>query len=487
MNKWKRQAERTGIIFAVLCLLLSLAVPAYALTDDDGTAVYEPTTNNIEGWPEKMPIYGQSCVLMDLETGAVLCSLERETMRYPASTTKVMTCLLALENLSLDHVMTMTEVGVALATDGSSNCASVVGEEFTIEDSLKMLMLKSANDIATQLAVEVSGSVEAFADLMNQRAEEIGCTGTHFHNPSGMPDDEHYTTAMDLARIFREAYKNAKFRELIGMQTCTIPPTNKYDSERVYQNHNQMIVEGSEYYYEECKGGKTGFTNAAQRTLVSAAERDGRTLICVTMKTPDKSDYSDQKRLYSYGFDNFSRTEVPGGAVVMPTGMDVSPFISLGENVSSGDTSPDPQGLYRVTTYENGDKINIKYIYSDLPVGSGTVDKPVEEESAAESVVESVIGADALGSGTGTGSGSGVVSGKRGGKGKILVIAILAAVAAAAIGYAGLMYKKKLDRERRILEERRAARRRETRARMSESDAKSNTADAADRKNRTEE
>ena len=452
-----RRSLNLILIIAVLAAMLAANFrPVFAMTDGDGTPIYEPTTNNVTGWPEKQPIYGQSCVLMDLETGAVLCSLERETTRYPASTTKVMTCLLALENLDLNSTVTMTEEGVALATEGSSNCGSVVGEEFTVEQCLYMLMLKSANDIATQLAIEISGSVEAFADLMNRRAEEIGCTGTHFHNPSGMPDEEHYTTAVDLARIFREAYKNEMFRKLIGTAVYTVPPTNKYDSERTYQNHNSLIIADSEYYYEYCKGGKTGFTNAAQRTLVSAAEKDGRTLICVTMKTPDKSDYIDQKRLYTYGFDYFTRTELTGGAVILPNDLDASPFAKLTENVMNG-SGPYEDGLYSVVTTEDGDRIRIKYVYSDLPVGSGVVDAP-KEESVVESVLE--IPADAAAAAGGGGrDGSGSIG--RGGSLLVVLILILAAVAVGALIFAGLQYKKKLDREREALRRRREQRRRE--------------------------
>ena len=461
--------KRQGLSL-LICLFLIISIltqTVYADSDADGTPVYEPTTNDIAGWPVKQPIYGQSCVLMDMETGAVLCSRERETMRYPASTTKVLTCLLALENLSLDDTLTMTEEGVALATDGSSNCASVVGEEFSVKDALYMLMLKSANDIATQFAVQIAGSTDAFADMMNARAESIGCTGSHFHNPSGMPDDEHYTTAMDLARIFREAYKNEMFRTLISTLNYTVPPTNKYDGERSYTNHNSLINPDTEYYYEYCVGGKTGFTDAAQRTLVTAAEKDGRTLICVTMKTPDKSDYSDQKRLYSYGFDNFTRTELPGGGVVvMPTGMDTSPFNALTDEIAGGKTEAisASNSLYRVTSSENGDKINIKYIYSDLPVGSAVIEKP-KEESVVESVIETAAGSDLQAGGGREGTGSGQIE-RKGSAAPVLLI--LFAVLIGAIAAAGIWYKRQLEKQRRAIRERRRQMRKDGRDREKE-------------------
>ena len=469
-----RRFRDTFITVVLLAALSAALLPLHAFTAaaDEEMTSYEPETNDLPGWPDKYPIYGQSCVLMDRDTGAILCSLERNTRRYPASTTKVMTCLLALENLNLDDTVSMTAEGCAAATGDSSNAGTVVGEEFTVEQCLYMLMLKSANDIANQLAIEMAGSLEAFADMMNERAEEIGCTGTHFHNPSGLPDEEHYTTAEDLALIFREAYRNETFRRLISTLNYTVPPTNKCDTERKYQNHNQMINPDGEYYCEYCTGGKTGFTNAAQRTLVTAAEKDGHTLIAVTMRTPDKTDYIDQSNLYTYGFNYFTWTEIPGGMIVMPTDLDVSGFgvtaggsggassaaadeSSAAENAASGtgDSSGTSASLYQTLSEEQDGMLRTTYYYSGLPVGYSLTDMP-EPESFAEFVENP----EEAGAGSLTASGSGTVS-RKGKPFIVLLIVILALAAAAGLAAAGFYYKKRLDREREKLRRKRNERR----------------------------
>ena len=392
-------------LICLIIMIAAFAVPFASTTPQafaEEFSLTEPDTNRIPGWPAKKPIYGQSCVLLDNETNAVICSLNRDTQRYPASTTKVMTCLLALENLDLGATVTMTEEGVAGVADDSSNAGTVVGEEFTVEQCLYMLMLKSANDIANQLAVEMGGSLEGFADMMNERALSIGCTGTHFHNPSGLPDEEHYTTAMDLALIFQEALRNEKFREIISTLTYTVPPTNKYDDERTYSNHNSLIDPDSEYYCEECIGGKTGFTNAAQRTLVTAAEKNGRTLICVTMKTPDKSDYIDQDNLYIYGFDYFSPYPLEGGSVILPNDMDTSGLTALiadhkreleeaaGYAVSGAESYVMPSDSPFSASYEAaGEGLEkVTYYYDSLPVGTALIEVP---QPVVVSVVEEVV------------------------------------------------------------------------------------------------
>jgi D-alanyl-D-alanine carboxypeptidase len=230
--------------------------------------------------------------------------------RYPASITKIMTCLLALENSSMDDIVTFTEEGIKEAYAGSSNCVPVLGEEFTMEQALNIMMLKSANDMATQIGVQIGGSVEGFTQMMNDRAVQLGCTGTHFNNSNGLPDENHYSTAHDFALIMQECIKNDDFRRITSTAVVTIPPTNKTSTERIYQNHCALVVPNDSRYYEYCIGGKTGYTDSAWRTLVSAAEKDGRRLVCVTMKCATKQDFPDTVALFEYGFNNFSVQEV---------------------------------------------------------------------------------------------------------------------------------------------------------------------------------
>ena len=185
-------------------------------------------------------------------------------------------------------------------------------------------MVQSANDVATQIAEYVGqGSVQNFVDMMNQKAQELGCQNTHFANASGMPDENHYTTAHDMALIFREAIKNEVFREIIKQQNVVVGPTNMNGETRTFSCHHALVAQSAPEYYEGCFGGKTGVTEVARNTLVSGVTRDGMTLIAVTLRAEVEQIYQDQIRLFNYGFENFQKVEVPGGYVTIPKGKSV--------------------------------------------------------------------------------------------------------------------------------------------------------------------
>ena len=359
----KRGVRKLTVLAVLIAVMAASCLPVYAS---------DPLTNHIDGWPYMEDIHEDSAVVMDADSGAVLYSLDRDIRRYPASITKILTCLLVLENSSMDETVTIGDDAMAVAIAGNSNINPVLGEQFSMEDCLYMLMLKSANDIAVQLAVHVGGSVENFAQMMNDRAAAIGCTGTHFTNPSGLPDENHYTTANDMALIMRECLKNETFRKLISTTVWTVPPTNMTAESRTYENHNQLILDG-EFYYEFCIGGKTGYTDAAQRTLVAAAVKDGRTLVGVTMHGPDRSDFSDMKALFEYGFNNFSVKEITED----PAGAEAKGSVTL----------PDGIGLDALTAEEtetpDGQTVT-RYSYQNLPVGSVLRTGLTAAEKAAE-------------------------------------------------------------------------------------------------------
>ena len=359
----KRGVRKLTVLLAVVLALFAAGVPVYAS---------DPLTNHIEGWPYMDDIHEDSACVIDADSGAVIYSLDRDTRRFPASITKILTCLLVIENTSMDETVTIGDDAMVVAIAGNSNVNPVLGEQFSVEDCLYMLMLKSANDIAAQLAVHVGGSVENFAKMMNDRAAAIGCTGTHFTNPSGLPDEDHYTTAYDMALIMKECLKNETFRKLIATKTWTVPATNMTSESRTYENHNQLIMDG-EFYYEPCIGGKTGYTDAAQRTLIAAAERDGRTLIAVTMHGPDRSDFTDMKALFEYGFNNFSVTEITED----PAGAEAEGSVTL----------PSGIGTDTLTTEEvTGDDGTVvtRYYYQVIPVGEAVRTGMTAEERAAE-------------------------------------------------------------------------------------------------------
>lgn len=261
------------------------------------------------GVPE---LEADSAVLMDADSGEILYEKNMDAEQYPASTTKIMTALLAIEKLDFKEEVTVSRTAADVVLEGA-NLDSKAGEIFTVEQLIYGVLLHSANEMAVVLAEAVSGSADDFADLMNTRAEEMGCTGTHFDNPNGLPDPDHVTTAHDLALIAREAMKNPKFAKIVATVRYTIPATNMSE-ERHIKNSNYMLykkgtleIDGEErsYKYKGIKGIKTGYTNAAQGCLVEEAERDDLDLICVTLHSENDMRYHDAIRLLDWGFENY--------------------------------------------------------------------------------------------------------------------------------------------------------------------------------------
>lgn len=357
--KKKRYKKLTAILAAVL--LLCSGIPVMAAEVNNGTT-YPVSTNAIANWPQGPDTYSETAVLMDADTGAILYNKGMDEKRYPASITKIMTALLALEHSSLDEEVTFTEECLADQTSDSGNLGMKVGEILTMRQCLMALMIRSANDVATQIAVHVAGSVSAFADMMNQRAQELGCVNTHFVNASGMPDENHYTTAHDMALIFQQAIKNQDFLDIIGTQSFTIEPTNMNPESRVLNTHHALLSAAAPEHYDGCFGGKTGVTEASKNTLVSGATRDGMTLIAVAMRADAGQVCQDHISMFDYGFNNFRKVEVPGGAVTIPKDVQVSDL----------------------TTTESADGEEVRETYyfgQDYFVGTGTKTEEVAQDT----------------------------------------------------------------------------------------------------------
>ncbi len=240
-------------------------------------------------------VSAQSAVLLEAESGTVVLEKQKDFPLSMASTTKIMTALVALELAPTDTILSIPEE--AIGTEGSSVYLTA-GEQLTLEQLLYALLLESANDAAVAIAVGLCGSVEAFAEQMNRKAEHLGLTATHFVNPHGLDDTEHYTTAYELAIITRQALQNATFAKIVASRKATIPHTDGTNA-RLLINHNKLLR-----LYPGCIGIKTGFTKKSGRCLVSAAERNGVTLIAVTLNAPD--DWNDHTALLDYGFSRFS-------------------------------------------------------------------------------------------------------------------------------------------------------------------------------------
>ncbi|NYB74032.1 D-alanyl-D-alanine carboxypeptidase [Sedimentibacter hydroxybenzoicus DSM 7310] len=263
----------------------------------------------------------QTSILIDVKTGTILYENKANQKMYPASLTKIMTAILVIEVGNLSDVITIDD-DTPHEIEGS-HIALEEGEILTLKDLLYALMLPSANDAALALAKHYGGSEEKFVKIMNERAKELGAYNTHFANPHGLHDPNHYTTAADLALIAKYAMENETFREIVSTERYEIPPTNKKSETRYFANlnklihntsYNQIYVNGAyiDPSYEYATGIKTGYTPEAGNTLVASASKDGTDLIAVIMNGVSLEMYQDAHNLFNYGFKEFESTTLIG-------------------------------------------------------------------------------------------------------------------------------------------------------------------------------
>lgn len=246
-------------------------------------------------------IASEAAVLMDAESGQVLYSKNADKQLYPASITKLMTALLTAENAGLDETVTYRASAVENLESGAANVQLSEGDTMSVKDSLYALLLKSACEVANGLAEHISGTQEAFALKMNERAKELGCKNTNFTNASGLNDTTHVTTAYDMALITRAAMANETVRTIASTLSYELPAVQKRGTLTVYNGH-KMLNPANEQYYSGIVGGKTGYTSKAGNTLATEVTRDDKTLIAVVMKSSSKH-YNDTKALFDYGFE----------------------------------------------------------------------------------------------------------------------------------------------------------------------------------------
>ena len=326
------------------------------------------TTNGIQGWPQASDISSTAAIVMETSTNTVLYSKNADQALYPASAVKVMTCLMALENSSLDDQVTMTATGVSGVTDGGANISAQLDEVFTMEQCLYAIMVASTNDIALQVAEHISGSVEDFVAAMNTRAQELGCTNTVFTNPTGLPDENQHTTAHDMALIMEAAMANDTFRTIAQTTSYTIPATNVSGGDRALTNNFTMINSSSDSYYEPCIGGKEGYTEASGSTLVCEASKNNMKLVCVVLNGASGVTDDEAIALLNYGFDNFTPLTLPdddfnrlsGGTVIVPAGTGA-------DALTTEDSSSDGQ-------------ITRQYYFGGTPVGTAILEN-VEQQT----------------------------------------------------------------------------------------------------------
>ena len=253
----------------------------------------------------------ETAVLMDAHTGVVLFEKNGQKRMFPASTTKAMTALLAVEFGDFESTVTATKEVYNLEAN-STHIGLKDGEKMNFRDMLYGLMLNSGNDAAIALGIHVAGSLPAFIDMMNQKAEELGCKDTHFMNPHGLHDAEHYTTAQDLANIARAGLQLPELRKIVSTFKHTIPKTNMMDEPRYLVNSNKLISQnkGEPFYYEYATGFKTGYTSKAKHAYIASAEKDGMELIAVVMGDTKEGKWKDATRMLEWGFGTFESAPV---------------------------------------------------------------------------------------------------------------------------------------------------------------------------------
>lgn len=290
----------------VLILLLHVTIWSFSTVNAE-------TVNNSVDVPQ---IYSDACILINLNTDKVLYSKNANEKMYPASTTKVLTAILAVENCKMTDMATVSHDAIFNVPKGYKNAALVEGEQLSVRDLLCVLMIPSANDAAFVLAEHIGGSVENFSKMMNEKAKEIGCKNSNFVNPNGIHDENHYSTAYDLALIGKYALKNSTLRLIASTTKYTLPTSNKYDkTDRVFSTTNDLIKQNSKYYYEYATGLKTGFTEPAQSCIIATAKKDDIELLAVILhasKAEDGTLYReiDCKNLFEYAFNNYSLKKV---------------------------------------------------------------------------------------------------------------------------------------------------------------------------------
>ena len=328
------------------------------------------TTNNISGWPQGADITSTAAVVIEDSTNTTLYAKNADQVLYPGAAVKVMTTLLALEKTQLTDQVTMTATGVSGVTDGGANISAQLDEVFTIKQCLYAIMLASANDIALQVAEHIGGSVDDFVQMMNSRAAELGCTNTLFTNPTGLPDENQHTTAHDMALIMKAAIDNDSFRTIAATGSYTIPATNVSGGDRVLTNNFSMMNATNAAYYQYCLGGKEGYTEASQSTLVCAEQKDNVTLIAVVLQGASGTTATEAASLLNYGFDNFQMLSlgdndfnmISGGNVYVPAGATADSLTTQDGEVSDG-------------------QYNRQYFFSDTPVGTAVMAATQEQDT----------------------------------------------------------------------------------------------------------
>lgn len=269
-------------------------------------------SNAIEGWAQGPHIYSESGIVMDIDSGAILYAKNIDDRHYPASITKIMTALVALQNYELDETVKFTWDDIRFLEYGDAHIGIKPDEELSMENCLYGMLLASANEVSHAIGAHMEGGYEAFLEEMNETAKELGCQNSNWMNTHGLHDEEHYTSARDMALISSAVFQYEKFREITNTYQHVIPETNITAEKRyVHQNH-KMLRDWDSRYYEYCVGGKTGYTDQALSTLVTFATKEDVNLVAVVLRTHGggNNTYADTRAMLDFSFENFIKVSV---------------------------------------------------------------------------------------------------------------------------------------------------------------------------------
>ena len=354
------------VIFIIL-LIISVLLPFnFAFCNENQTT--------------SLDISSDAYLLMDNKTNKVLCNKNENSKMYPASTTKILTAIIVLENCNLDDIVTASYDSIMTIPEGYSTANIQIGEQLTVEQLLELLLVHSANDAANVLAEFVGGSTDSFIAMMNTKLNELGLNNSHFTNTFGMHDQNHYTTAHDLAYIMKYCLQNDTFRKISGKASCSIATTNKYGT-RSYSSTNELLNPNNSNYYKYLISGKTGFTTQAKECLVSASYRDNLELIGVVLHSNNR--FSDTKKLYEYGYSNYSiKTIVNSNDLITSIKIDNATKDTKDLNLlSSGSISA-------LINNNNNDDLNIE---SEI-ILNNNISAPIEENEILGKIIYKIDG-----------------------------------------------------------------------------------------------
>lgn len=386
-------------VFLSASVLVQASFPVFAAPENEPLTEAEQAakerlllpvqTNELSYWPTGPAVTAESAILMEAETGTILYAKNIHEELYPASTTKMLTCLIAVEQCALNETVNFSYEAVSSVPVDGSNMGMDAGEYISMEECLYGIMVASANEVANAVAEHVAGSLDAFAEMMNQRAAELGCQNTHFVNANGLHVEDHYTSAYDLALIARTYFQNDVLRRIGNTASYHfIPSAGQPDD--FYKTNKHALING-EFSYEGIIGGKTGYTDPAGQTLVTGCEQAGMRLICVVMMEDSPAQFEDTVTLFDYGYQNFTKANIAdndtrhiiSNSNFFYTGNDIfgdsSPILSIASDGyvvlpnMSGFNDLTSEVNYEATDLRENEIAEISYYYHDTLVGSGKI------------------------------------------------------------------------------------------------------------------